>query len=305
MGLTPAQGELNAAVIPIFAAIPRAHVIHDNLIVATMPSESHSAVVDQVLSVARDNGITFNPKKCEFGKSEVEFWGMIFSSEGVKPDPKKVEVLDHLTPPKNKEDLISFLCMMQSNADFIPEFSAKAAKLRELTKKNCHFTWTEEHESCFNDLLKSFKADALLQYFDINKKTFVITDGHRTGLGAMLAQGDTLSEARPVALASRTTSEAEKRYPQIDLEAMSVDFALRRFRKYLVGSPTDIIVVTDHKPLLPILDGRRSGSIRTESIKFNHQDIPYKLVYQKGRVNQSDYLSRKAKNLNLLSSTSA
>ena len=113
MGLTPAQAELNAAMIPIFSHIPQAHVIHDNLIIATRPNESHSLVLDEVLATARENGIAFN-KKCEFGKTEVKFWGMIFSKDGVKPDPEKVEALDHITPPTNKKDLISFLCMMLS-----------------------------------------------------------------------------------------------------------------------------------------------------------------------------------------------
>ena len=67
----------------------------------------------------------------------------------------------------------------------------------------------------------------LLQYFDLQKPTYVITDAHVTGLGAMLAQGDSLSTAKPVAFASRTTSPAETRYPQPDLEAMGLDFGLR------------------------------------------------------------------------------
>ena len=71
----------------------------------------------------------------------------------------------------------------------------------------------------------------------------------------MLAQGNTIEEAKPVAVASRTTSDAESRYPQIDLEAMGIDFALRRFRNYLVGAPCEVIVVTDHKPLVPIFNG--------------------------------------------------
>ena len=164
-----------------------------------------------------------------------------------------------------------------------------------------HFKWTNEHETYFYDLLNAFKTDTLLRYFDTTKKTFVITDGHKTGLGTILAQGDTLKSSKPVAVASRTTNDSEKHYPQIDLEAISVDFALRRFRKYLIGSPTAVTVITDHKPLLPVLKGKRSGSIRTESIKVNHQDIPYNLHYQKGRQNQSDFLSRYAKQLNLLS----
>ena len=78
--------------------------------------------------------------------------------------------------------------------------------------------------------------------------TFVFVDGHNTGLGAILAQGESIEESKPVALASRTTSQSERNYPQIDLEATSVDLALRRFSEYLIGSPRPITVVTDHNP---------------------------------------------------------
>ena len=109
-----------------------------------------------------------------------------------------------------------------------------------MTKINVRFKWLEEHDRCFNKLLEAFKADALLQYFDINKQIYIFRDAHMTGLGAMLAQGDTIGEARPIAFASRTTSDAEKRYAQIDLEGLGVDFGLRRFRNYTVGSPKQI-----------------------------------------------------------------
>jgi hypothetical protein len=41
----------------------------------------------------------------------------------------------------------------------------------------------------------------------MNLKTFVFTDGHKTGLSAMLAQGETRETARPVAFASRSTNK--------------------------------------------------------------------------------------------------
>ena len=44
-----------------------------------------------------------------------------------------------------------------------------------------------------------------MRYFDMEKPTFVFTEAHKTGLGAMLAQGESKSTAKPVALASRTT----------------------------------------------------------------------------------------------------
>ena len=138
---------------------------------------------------------------------------MRIGSTGVRPDPAKVEALNHITPPKSKEELLSFLCMMQSNADFIPNFSRHAAKLRELTKKNCRFNWTKEHNAAYEALIQKFKENTLLEYFDMSKQTFIFTDAHNTGLGAMLAQGETVDNAKPITIASRTTSPAEQIFP--------------------------------------------------------------------------------------------
>ena len=190
--------------------------------------------------------------------------------------------------------------MMQSNSEFIPNFSKKSAPLRALSKSKTRFKWDKEHEKCFLALLKEFRQDVLLRYFDMTKPTFIFVDAHITGLGAMLAQGDDITSAKLVAFASRTTSQAESRYPQLDLEAMSIDFGLRRFRDFIVGSPDKITIVTDHKPLCPVFNGNRRGSIRTERIRLRHQDIRYTVKYQRGSSNQADYLSRHAKPIHML-----
>ena len=295
MGIKPAQGELNAALKSIFAHIPNVYLIHDDLFIATNTDEEHELAILQVMEAVRKSGLTLNPAKCIFWAKEIGFWGMIYSADGVRPDPMKVEALDYITAPENKEELVSFLCMMQSNSDFIQNFAEKSAVLRELTKNRVHFKWRAKHQTCFDELISAFKKDTLLRYFDLSKPTFVFVDAHRTGLGATLSQGDSLKESKPVAFASRTTNAKEPDYPQLDLEALGVDFSLRRFRQYLVGSPDDVTVVTDHKPLCSIFNGNKKGSIRTERIKMRHQDIPAKLVYRKGKLNNTDYISRRGK----------
>ena len=167
----------------------------------------------------------------------------LYGADGVRPDPAKVEARDYITKPTNKEDLISFLYILQSNADFIPNFAKQPALIRDLTKGRAKFKWTKEHQDCFEEIIEIFKKDVLLSYFEMEKPTFVFTDAHK--LCAMFAQGESKSTAKPVALASRT-SEAEYMYPQLDLEAMGVDFGLRKFRHYLLGSPDETTVVTDH-----------------------------------------------------------
>ena len=180
MGLRPSQGELTLK--PIFAHINNVHLIHDDVIIATRNMSDHIKGCQK----SDGSGETLNPDKCHFGSKEIKFWGMIYSAEGMKPDPAKVDALKYISPPSNKDDLISFLCMMQSNADFIENFAQKATPLRELTQNKTHFKWILQHQKCFEQLLQDFRKDTLLRYFDMKKKIYIFTDAHISGLGAIL-----------------------------------------------------------------------------------------------------------------------
>ena len=59
------------------------------------------------------------------------------------------------------------------------------------------------------DLIKEFKNDALLRYFDMSKPIYVFSEAHISGLGAMLGQRDNVKSIKPVAIASRTKRKAE------------------------------------------------------------------------------------------------
>ena len=167
MGLKPAQGDFNVALKPIFAHIPQAHLIHDDLIIAAKTHEEHKEVILQVMQAISNSDLTLNPEKCSFGEKQIKFWGMLIDKDGVRPDPSKVKVLDHISSPTNKEELISFLCMMQSDSEFIANFSKKSAVLREISKSKTKFEWKNELEECFLALLKEFQQDVLLRYFDM------------------------------------------------------------------------------------------------------------------------------------------
>ena len=68
MGFKPAQGELNAALTPLFAHIPDAHLIHDDMVIATDTIEEHLATLREVMETVFRNGLTLNPAKCQFLK---------------------------------------------------------------------------------------------------------------------------------------------------------------------------------------------------------------------------------------------
>ena len=104
-GLSPAQGELNSAIQNLLRHEPDAHAIHDDMVLATTTHEEHKALLKRILILFEENGVTLNPSKSEVGVPEIRFWGLLVNEDGVRPDPRKVEALDHISPPTSKEDL--------------------------------------------------------------------------------------------------------------------------------------------------------------------------------------------------------
>ena len=293
MGAKPASGELNKALRPLFKDIAAAHIIHDDLVIATETEEEQETAIIQVLEIIAENNLTLNPDKCLFNRTEIPFWGMIISGDGVRPDPEKVRALREASHPESKSELMSFLCMLQANSEFIPQLSKETVHLRELTQQARRFKWNDKCQKEFERLRELLSDQALLNYFDTQLPTYIIVDAHRSGLSAILAQGESIEQAKMVSCASRATTPVERRYHQLDLEALAVDFGLRRFRQYIVGGP-QTVVVTDHKPLVSIFRETRRGSVRTDRIQLRHQDVSYKVVYRPGRENMADFLSRHA-----------
>ena len=60
----------------------------------------------------------------------------------------------------------------------------------------------------------------------------------------------------PIAYASKTLSPSEKKYAQIEKEALALISGVRKFHQYIYGKKFTLI--TDHKPLLALL-GPKAG----------------------------------------------
>ena len=292
MGTSPASGELNKALRPLFQEIPNVFVIQDDVIVAGKTQHEHDETLSRVCEKIRESGMTLNPTKCLISKESIPWWGMVVSSKGISPDPKKVQSMKHITPPKSKDELKSFFCMIQSNKSFIHNLATKTEHMRKQLKKNVPFNWNSDCQKEFNIIKEKFTKDILLRHFNPKLETVIQVDAHISGISAILKQVED-GVQHIVAMASRATTPTEARYPQLDLEALAVDYGLRRYRFYIAGGPKTTII-TDHKPLESIFKDRRSGSIRTERIKMRHQDMNYTVIWEKGEENDADYLSRHA-----------
>lgn len=102
-----------------------------------------------------------------------------------------------------------------------------------------------DYESVFNKIKQSLICSPVLRYYDTNKPTEVSVDSSKSGLGAVLLQ-DNL----PCAYASRSLTETQINYAQIEKELLAICFGLNKFHQYLFGKK--VVVETDHQPLITI-----------------------------------------------------
>jgi hypothetical protein len=80
-------------------------------LVSGFDEEDHYRALSATFQRLRESGLTLKRSKCEFGKTSIMFFGLVFPDQGISPDPEKVEALQHLPAPSNLAELRSFLGM--------------------------------------------------------------------------------------------------------------------------------------------------------------------------------------------------
>ena len=96
--------------------------------------------------------------------------------------------------------------------------------------------WGPEQDHAFNTLEEELTKPTVLVLYDLEAESKVSADASSFGLGAVLLQQKGDSNWRPVAYASRSSTETERRYSQIEKEALAVTWSCEKFYNYLLGS---------------------------------------------------------------------
>ena len=291
-GTVASQDEFDSMMRRILSGIPRCRNNRDDILIGGRTPEEHAETLETVLKRLSEHGITLNKEKCQFGVSEIEFFGHTFSSTGLKPSREKVAALKNCTRPTSKEGVRSFLGMAGWLQRFIPNYAILTAPLRRLTEKNETFEWTSQTQKAYDMIKNSLSEETIMTYYRKDRQTMLTIDGAKgIGLCGILSQ-KTKSGWRPVHYVSRSLSSAEKRYSQTETEALAAQWACQRLGMYLVGHP-NFTIQTDCKPLLPLFNKPTSSPPpRIERFIMKMQNFNYTMIYSPGKENIADYLSR-------------
>ena len=265
----------------------------DDILVYGATREEHDERLREVLQRLRDLGMTLNPEKCSFAKSSVKFLGHMIDSEGIKPDPDKVSAIEKFTTPSCIGDVRRFLGMINQLSKFSPHLSDMTKPIRELLVKENAWVWGQPQRDAMTKVKEAIAASPILATFDPNLETVVSADASSHGLGAVLLQKQDSGELQPVAFISRSMTPTEKRYAQIEKEALAFTWACERLSDYLVG--LQFHIQTDHKPLVPLFSTKHLEELplRVQRFRMRMMRFLFTISHVPGKdLKIADTLSR-------------
>ena len=261
----------------------------DDIIIFTKDVETHIQIIQDVLSRLKKHGLHLRADKCYFFKKEISYLGHVVSSEGIRPDPKKVAAISDWPIPTTVKELQSFLGLLGYYRKFIKGYARLTAPLSKLTWIDEPFLWSTDQQTAFDLVKEALTNKPVLVHPDFNQPFILQTDACETGLGAVLCQRIEGQEG-VVQYLSRAVRPNERAWSVRELEALAILWACEACRPFLVGTP--FIVETDHESLQWLLEAKKPARLVRWALRLSEFDFVIK--YRRGRANgNADGLSRR------------
>ena len=294
-GISSAPTIFQREIEHLFQGIPGVMVYIDDILVTGKDEASYLKSLEEVLKRLLEAGLKVKKGKCLFLVSSVEFLGHKIDSAGLHPLSDKLEAIEAAPTPSTVTELKAYLGLLTYYGKFLSNLSTLLATLYQLLKKDVVWEWTPARDEAFKESKRLLSSESLLVYFDSTVPLTLACDASAYGISAVLAHRFPDGSERPIGYASRTLNEAERNYSQLEKEALSLVFGIKKFYAYLFGKPFEL--VTDHQPLLGLLkEGRptspqASARIRRWSLYLSMFEYTLKFRRTTAHAN-ADALSR-------------
>ncbi|XP_031328049.1 uncharacterized protein K02A2.6-like [Photinus pyralis] len=277
------------------AGIPGCFPYYDDILVAAGNDQELLERITEILRRFSEDGLKLKRSKCVFRTKGIEFLGFYISEEGVRPIADKVRNIKHAPTPTCKRELQSFLGLLNFYHAFLKNKANFAESLHRLLDNKVPWNWTTENQRTFEAVKELLSSDQLLVHYDARKELVLTCDASPWAVGVVLSHVDSDGREAPIAFHSKTLSQAERRYSQLDKEALAIVVGVKKFHNYCYGRHFEI--VTDHKPLLGILGENKPvpqmSSPRLVRWALFLSNYDYKLIHKPGKdISHADALSR-------------
>ncbi|GMF28086.1 unnamed protein product [Phytophthora fragariaefolia] len=264
--------------------------IHNRAVNGKSDVEMHKEHLRKLLAVMRKHKHYANLKKCIFGASEIPVLGCLVGTNGVRPDPGKVRVINEWPTPSNVKELRQFRGLATYLCKYVSNYAGKIRPLSQLLKKDAAWDWTAECQQAHDAVRQGLTEAPILAVTDQDRPFHVMCDASDFAIGCALMQHD--HEDRVVYYQSRQLKPGERNYPVHDKERFAMKYALAKFRENLLGSRQSVIY-THYASLRTAIKSPHISQRMARWISF-FAEYNFPVEYNPGRSNVvADALSRR------------
>lgn len=261
----------------------------DDILIFSTSIQEHIVNINKIFKKLRQANLKIQIDKCNFFCKETEYLGHVLTTDGIKPNPKKIKDITELRLPTTQKQIKSFLGITGYYRKFMKDYARVAQPMTKYLKKDSKINNLDpSYVNAFEQLKTLITSHPILKYPDFNKPFKLNTDASHYALGAVLLQDN-----HPVAYASRTLNNHEIRYSTTEKELLAVIWAVKYFRPYLYGKQFELR--TDHQALkwlhTKYLGKDLNPRLQRWILSLGEYNI--KVEYLKGKENKiADFLSR-------------
>jgi hypothetical protein len=249
-GVSLAGDDYGRRLANIFDDFLNCRRVVEDILVFSPTWEEHVDLVRRLFRLAADQQIAINVRKVVFAQPSVLFGGYVVGESGFQPSPDLLRAIREFPAPTCVSEMRAFHGLCQQVGGRLGSRSSPSGLLR----KDFVWEWTEQHEKDFKAARESLSSSSELSFYNAASPTSLHVDASRLrGLGFILRQQKADGSWNVVQAGSRFLSDAECRYAMIELECLAAAWAMRKCRQFLEGLPS-FRLVTDHRPLIPILN---------------------------------------------------
>ncbi|UYV80717.1 K02A2.6-like [Cordylochernes scorpioides] len=225
-GIKTAPAEFNRVIDQILQGLNKTISYFDDILVHGKSKQECKENLFACLERLRACDLHLNKNKCIYFQTKIEYLGHVIENNKISKSPSKVKAIIDMPQPKNIADLRRFLGMITYYSRFLPDVSTITYPLRRLVKKDKKIFWSVQCQTAFIKLKNEVASDRVLIPFDTNLPVTLTTDASPVGIASVLPHGINKVE-HPIAFASRSLTDAEQNYSQLDREALAIVFGTK------------------------------------------------------------------------------
>ena len=244
------------------------------------------------------NGIILNFEKLQFCQREIDFAGFRITETGVKPLDKYLRAISEFPTPTKTTDIRSWFGLVHQVSHY-SKLTEMLEPFKPFLSPKKKFEWSDELDHAFEaskgEIITAIKDG--VQIYDPTKPTCLRPDWSQTGIGYFLSQKhcdcdslipDCCKNGWRITLAgSRFLKPAETRYAPVEGEALAIAWSLNH-TKYFTQGCDNLVVVTDHKPLVQLFQDRTLDQITNSRLfSLKQATLPWKfqVIHRAGKEN--------------------